>query len=309
MRFLQEFDQLQEIDTPDGGDTNIEKLRYLFSSKGFQTSDPRIKDIISVIEKLESKGEDLNFEMFKKIIRPSYTFFRQILQNQLVIPDFENYRERVKSLYDKVKAKDFGGFIPSYIPQLAKADENGFAVSICTVSGQVINFGDSSQYVWMHHITSVVSYLNALEEHGHDVVSSYIGTEPSGKPFDSLELKNGIPHNPLISSGIMTWCSLLYQDETIDRKYEKYAKVVEKLAGGNKHSFNNEMYLSEIARSDRNYWLLYMLQEAGTLPPKSDVKEIIKFYTQTWSIELKVKDYAILAASLANGGTFNFFLS
>lgn len=56
----------------------------------------------------------------------------------------------------------------------------------------------------MHHITSVVSYLNALEEHGHDVVSSYIGTEPSGKPFDSLELKNGIPHNPLISSGIMT---------------------------------------------------------------------------------------------------------
>ena len=62
------------------------------------------------------------------------------------------------------------------------------------------------------------------------------------------------------------------------------------------------MYLSEIKRADRNYWLLYMLQEAKTLPPNSDVKQIIQLYTQTCSIELKVRDYAVLAASLANGG-------
>jgi glutaminase len=181
MRFLNEFEQLQETEIPEGGDTNIEKLRYLFTSKGFQLDDPRIKDIIIIIEALEQRGEDINFDMFKELIRPCYTFFRQMVQNQLVIPDYEKYHRKCGDLYEKVKAKEFGGFIPTYIPELAKADENGFAVSICTVSGQVLNFGDVGSCVSMQHITSVVSYLNALEQHGHKVVSSYIGTEPSGK--------------------------------------------------------------------------------------------------------------------------------
>ena len=154
----------------------------------------------------------------------------------------------------------------------------------------------------MHQITSVVSYLNALQEHGQETVSSYIGTEPSGQLFDSLELLKGIPHNPLISSGTLTCCSLLYQEDTIDRRYEKYADKVQQLIGGKKVNFNNEMYLSEIKRADRNYCLLYMLQEAKTLPPNSEVKQIMQLYTQTCSIDLQVKDYAVLAASLANGG-------
>lgn len=134
------------------------------------------------------------------------------------------------------------------------------------------------------------------------MVSSYIGTEPSGQLYDSLELMNGIPHNPLISSGTLTCCSLLYQKDSIDRRYEKYANQIQRLIGKRKVHFNNEMYLSEIKRADRNYCLLYMLQEANTLPPKSNVKEIMQLYTQTCSIELKIKDYAVLAATLANGG-------
>ena len=106
--------------------------------------------------------------------------------------------------------------MPTSSPQLAIADPNGFAISICTVDGQIINFGDVDIFVCMHQITSVVSYLNALQKHGQEVVSTYIGTEPSGKLFDSLELLKKIPHNPMISSGILTCCSLLYQEDTID---------------------------------------------------------------------------------------------
>ena len=71
---------------------------------------------------------------------------------------------------------------------------------------------------------------------------------------------------------------------------------------GRKVDFNNKMYLSEIKRADRNYWLLYMLKEEKTLPSNSSIKQIIQLYTQTCSIELKIRDYAVLAASLANGG-------
>lgn len=278
-------------------------MKYLIGSKGLEEDDPRLRDIITIIKKLEENGEDIDFEMFKELIKPWYTFFRSILQNQLVIKEFDEFQRKAEKLYNKVKALDVGGFLPTSTPHLAKQNPESFGVSICTIDGQRIHFGDYDNYVWMQHISSVISYLIALEQHGQEEVSSYIGTEPSGKSFDSLELmKDGIPHNPLINSGILTSWSLIYKDETIDRKYEKYAKTVKKLIGGKKVDFNNEVFLSEIKRSDRNYCLLYMLQEAGTLPPYSNVKQIMQFFTQTWSIELQVDDYATLAASLANGG-------
>ena len=236
------------------------------------------------------------------MVKPWYVFFRRIVQNNLNITDLEDFENKTNNIYNIVKDSDLGGFVPTYNPQLLKANEDGFAVSIWTIDGQRFNFGDFESYVWMHQITSIVSYLIALEQNGKDKVSSYLGTEPSGKPYDSLELKDGIPHNPLISSGILTSWSLIYQDESIDRKYELYSQVIQKLIGGVKVDFNNEMYLSEIKRSDRNYWLLYMLKEEGTLPDNSHVKQIMQLCAQTYAIELKVKDYAVLAASLANGG-------
>lgn len=252
-RFMFEYENLVDTETGDPNASNIDKLRYIFTSKGFSLDDPRIDYIFKIVNEIESQDKDINFVMFRDLIKPCYTFFRQICQNQLAIQDVDSFRAKTEKLFNKVKEMKTGGFIPTYIPQLKEVDEAGFAVSICSVEGQRFNFGDSDSYSCMHHITSVVSYLIALEQHGQDVVSSYIGTEPSGKDFDSLELKDGIPHNPLISSGILTSCSLLYQDETNDRKYEKYARYVQQLIGGKKVDFNNEMYLSEITRCDRNY--------------------------------------------------------
>ena len=301
-RFLDEFTKLVDmvIDRPNA--TNIQKLRFLFESKGFRLSDPRISYIFTIVNELEKDNKDINFQLFKDLIKPWYTFFRKILQNHLTLNDILNFSDKTKRLFDKLDKDDMGGFIPEYISQLSHVNENDFWVSICTVEGQRLNFGKTDTYACMDHITSVVSYLIALEQHGQEIVSSYIGTEPSGQLYDSLELKDGLPHNPLISSGILTSCSLLFQDETWDRKYEKYANVVKKLTGGAKVDFNNEMYLSEISRADRNLALLYMLKEADTLPSDLPVKEILQFYTQTWCIELKIEEYAILAASLANGG-------
>lgn len=158
----------------------------------------------------------------------------------------------------------------------------------------------------MHAISSVISYLIAIEQNGQAGVSKYIGTEPSGKIFNSLDLMNGIPHNPMINSGSLTSCYLIDKNETIDRKYENYSRIIKRLIGGNKVHFNNEMYLSEITHADRNYCLLYMLKEAHTIPEDEDVKKILEFYTQTCAIEFSVEQYAVLAASLANGGICPF---
>lgn len=271
-------------------------------SKYFQPQDPRLQPMIEILDKCDEEDKDIEFEEFKFMAKPMYTLFRQVIQNHVVIKECEDFKARTQKIFDKVRDTSYGGFIPSYIPQLKKVNEESFAVSICTVDGQIFNFGDTDSFVSMQAISSVISYLIALEQHGQEDVSTFIGTEPSGKPFNSLELMDGIPHNPLINSGALTACSLLYQDETIDRKFEYYAKAIKRLIGGQKVHFNNEIYLSEIAHADRNYCLLYMLEEAGTLPEGSNVKKILEFYTMTCAIDLSVVDYGVLAASLANGG-------
>mmetsp|Transcript_25593 Transcript_25593/g.29395 ORF Transcript_25593/g.29395 Transcript_25593/m.29395 type:complete len:157 (+) Transcript_25593:564-1034(+) len=136
--------------------------------------------------------------------------YKKISQTDLTIKDSEDFYSKVDSLFQKLKDTEIVGFIPSNNPLLMNVDPSRFAVSICTVDGQIYNFGDVDEYVCMHQLSSVVSYLSVLEEHGQELVSAYIGTEPNGKLFDSLELMNGIPHNPLISSGALMSCSLFH---------------------------------------------------------------------------------------------------
>ena len=53
-----------------------------------------------------------------------------LLQNQVTIKDYESYYDRVNQLFNKTKEQNMGGFIPTSSPQFAKADPEGFGVSI-----------------------------------------------------------------------------------------------------------------------------------------------------------------------------------
>jgi glutaminase len=198
---------------------------------------------------------------------------------------------------------DVDGAIPDYIPELKNADPDAFAVSICTVDGQVINLGNTKEKVTMHALSNVVSYLIALEQLGEEELKKYIGSEPSGHLFNSLELmSSGIPHNPLNCAGGLMSSALIYPGNSSAKKYESYEKFVHRLIGNRKVQFNNEMFLCEMDTAHANYATLYELQGKGTLPENSDVKNTLKFYTQTCALDLRIKDYALLGATLANGG-------
>lgn len=96
--------------------------------------------------------------------------------------------------------------------------------------------------------------------------------------------------------------ALIFRELNVVKKYEKYAEVIEMMIGRKKAYFNNEMYLSEVENAHANYSLLYMMEEYGTLPEGCDVKETLKFYTRCCAMNLRIRDYAVLAATLANGG-------
>lgn len=260
-----EYDKVKNAEYPIHITTMRDKMKYVFQSHGIQLTDPRIVDFIDFVKELEKEKKDISYELFKEILKPMYYLFTKISHNQLTIPSCQGFKEKVQKIYDHYKPRKFKGSFPKNLPMLCKADPDNFAVSICTVDGQIFNFGDTEQTVTMQSISKVINYLIALEQHGEEVVSKYVGAESSGQAFNSLELNNGKPFNPLINSGALACMNLLYKDLDNDRKYERYSQVVKALIGGRKVHYNNEAYLSEFARADRNKSLLHMLKETGII--------------------------------------------
>jgi len=61
-------------------------------------------------------------------------FLEKVLSNDLKIPDFKKFTKTLENFYYECKEiKD--GKVAEYIPELAKADPNWFAISACTVDG------------------------------------------------------------------------------------------------------------------------------------------------------------------------------
>lgn len=252
---------------------------------------------------MEKQKKDFDVELFKEVFQPCFSMIKKIINYNFTYSDYEEKFEQAKKVFDEVKAMDNLGFIPDYIPALADVDEEGFAVSICTVDGQFINLGDFNNKTCMHAISGVVSYLLCHDILGEDKLRKYIGSEPSGSMFNALELmEGGIPHNPLNSAGCLMSSSLIFQGESNAKKFEAFQNVVKKMVGGRKVSFNNEMYLSEIDNAHANYSIMYMMEENDSLPVGTDIKKTLQFYTQCCALDLRVQDLALLASTLANGG-------
>jgi len=105
----------------------------------------------------------------------------------------------------------------------------------------------------------------ALQEHGDEKVHHHVGTEPSGKSFNMLVLKDvgtitdgegnqserKIPHNPLINSGAIMCSSLILPQGAMADRFNKVMLAMHKLCGS-KISFGNSVYLSEKSNANRN---------------------------------------------------------
>jgi glutaminase len=301
--YMDAFERLQMIELDKENATNIQKFKHLVKINGLQKDDPRIIFAMQNLEQFEKEKKDLDFESFKEVFQPCFSIIKKILDNQFTFQDYVEQHKMAEEIFKEVKKIEDNGFIPDYIPALKDVDENGLAVSICTVDGQMINLGNYNEKTCMHAISGAISYLLALQQLGEEELKNYIGSEPSGNQFNALELMaNGIPHNPLNCAGSLMSSALIYKGESNAKKYENFHNVVKKMIGGRKVNFNNEMFLSEVDHAHANYALLYMMEETKALPEGTNIKQTLSFYTQCCSLSLRIQDLAVLAATLANGG-------
>ena len=221
-------------------------------------------------------------------------------QRSPVAPTKEEIQAAVNEAYQKLKSNTEGKNA-DYIPELAKVDSNHFGIAIVSADGQVITAGDVDKAFSIQSISKVFSLALAMEELGPDKVFEKIGSEPTGRPFNSVEAVVDMPThtgNPLVNAGAIATVSLISAPNA-DAKYNKILAFYSK-AAGDKLSLINDVYKSEAATNTGNKALAALLLKYERI--YADTLESVDVYTKQCSVGVTAKQLAMMGATLANFG-------
>ncbi|WP_313810554.1 glutaminase [Glutamicibacter sp.] len=214
---------------------------------------------------------------------------------QTPIPDY------LAEVLDKLR-DDVSGATADYIPELANANPDQFALAITTATGGTYSAGDTNAEFSIQSISKPFAYAAAIMDRGLDRVIESIGVEPSGEAFNELSLdpETNRPKNPMINAGAIAAHGLLLGDKADPE--ERVARVLELFSrlAGRQLRIDDKVFQSELETADHNLAMAHMLKKYGIL--NDDPHEVVAGYTRQCSILVTVEDLSIMAATLANGG-------
>jgi glutaminase len=120
-----------------------------------------------------------------------------------VAPTREQVEATVREAFQKFQS-DTTGKNADYIPYLAQVDSNLFGIAIVTTDNQVLTLGDVKYSFSIQSISKVFTLALAMEELGPDKAFQRIGSEPTGRPFNSVNAVVDMPThtgNFLVNAG------------------------------------------------------------------------------------------------------------
>src|SRR6201987_4284037 len=217
-----------------------------------------------------------------------------------VAPKRELVESVVREAYDKFKG-DTNGKNADYIPYLAKVDSKMFGIAIVTTDNQVLTMGDVDYSFSIQSISKVFTLALAMNELGADTVFQKIGSEPTGRAFNSPVAVVEMPThtgNPLVNAGAIATVSLI-SGATADEKWNKILDFYSRVAG-EKLQLIDEVYKSEAATNTGNKALSYLLAKYDRI--YADPFESVDVYTKECSVGVNAAQLARMGATLANNG-------
>ena len=162
---------------------------------GIRRQDKRLTDFMEFLEKRYCKANvpyscnidsiNLDFETFNELLETNLVLFDDLLNQSMVIPDFEDFCQCIRAIYQKCMLNKEGQ-VASYIPQLAKFSKDNWAMSVCTVDGQRFSLGPVNTEFTLQSCSKPFTYAICLNELGEDMVHQYISHEPSGANFNVI---------------------------------------------------------------------------------------------------------------------------
>ena len=217
-----------------------------------------------------------------------------------VAPKRELVESVVREAYDKFKG-DTNGKNADYIPYLAKVDSKLFGIAVVTTDNQVLTLGDVDYSFSIQSISKVFTLALAMEELGPNKVFEKIGSEPTGRAFNSpLAVVDMPTHtgNPLVNAGAIATTSLV-SGRDAEEKWNKILDFYGK-AAGDKLVLIDEVYKSETATNTGNKALSMLLAKYDRI--YADPFESVDIYTKQCSVGVNAVQLARMGATLANNG-------
>jgi glutaminase len=206
----------------------------------------------------------------------------------------------MREAYEKFKS-DTSGKNADYIPFLAQVDSRMFGVAVVTTDNQVLSIGETNYKFSIQSISKVYTLALAMEELGADRVFDRIGSEPTGRAFNSPVAVVDMPShtaNPYVNAGAIATTSLISAN-TADEKWTKILAFYSK-AAGEQLSLIDEVYKSEAATNTGNKALSMLLAKYERI--YADPFESVDVYTKQCSVGINVIQLARMGATLANNG-------
>ena len=279
-------------------------IRERLLEAGIQPDDFRLQHTWRGLERLGDRPIDL--ETFRELVSPELLMVSRVLNRQLVIPDWPEFGQDIQFMYDRV-APDRSGANADYIPILRDADPERWGVAVCSVDGQRLAIGDVDVYHSIQSVSKPLTYAYALSREGMDYTHQFVGVEPSGRPFNALDLLPDMrPFNPCVNAGAIMMAGLVasgFPDQESRAITQKLIDLWAELCGQcGEVRFSEETMLSERATADNNFAIAYLLQGRRGLPRGVDLHKMLDVYFSCCSIEMTARMLAVAAATLANGG-------
>jgi len=217
-----------------------------------------------------------------------------------VAPKREVVKAVVQEAFDKFK-NDTSGKNADYIPYLAQVDSKLFGIAIVTTDNQVLTLGDVNYSFSIQSISKVFTLALAMEELGPEKVFDKVGSEPTGRAFNSpIAVVDMATHtgNPFVNAGAIATTSLI-SGKDASEKWKKILDFYSK-AAGEKLILIDDVYKSEAATNTGNKALSYLLAKYDRI--YADPFESVDIYTKQCSVGVNAVQLARMGATLANNG-------
>ncbi len=217
-----------------------------------------------------------------------------------VAPRRELVASVLQEAYDKFK-NETKGKNADYIPYLAQVDSKMFGIAVVTTDNQVITLGEVKYSFSIQSISKVYTLALAMEALGADTVFEKVGSEPTGRPFNSPIAVVDMPGhsgNPFVNAGAIATTSLISGSDA-NAKWNKILDFYSR-AAGEKLTLIDEVYKSEAATNTGNKALSMLLAKYDRI--YADPFESVDIYTKQCSVGVNAVQLARMGATLANNG-------
>ncbi len=223
----------------------------------------------------------------------------QHISNGQLPPELEIH-ELVNAAYNLYKT-DQGGHNASHYPALKRVARDLFGLCVVTVEGKTYSAGDIEHEFTIMSVAKPFTFALVTQELGIAEARAKLGLNATGLPFNSMmgiELQPDRLNNPMVNAGAIAAVSLV-PGKTGDEKWQFILDKLSQFAGRNL-KLNDEVYASASASNFRNRAIANLMYDNQRL--YADPAETVDVYTKQSSVDVNVKDLAIMAATLADGG-------